>query len=59
MNLSVEDDGYVEARAVLIAYLLHKVQADDWHGVRDCAVDIELLEARHNAQKKFDCVRSF
>lgn len=57
MNLSVEDDDYPHARAVLIAYLMHKASVCDWHGVRDCAVDIELMEARHSAQKKFDCVR--
>jgi len=50
MNLAVEPDPFESERAVLIAYLKHKVDKCDWHGVRDCAVDIELLEAKHSAQ---------
>jgi len=50
MNLAVEPDPFESERAVLIAYLKHKVEKCDWHGVRDCAVDIELLEARHGSK---------
>jgi len=35
-----------EHHAALVAYLKVKVEARDWHGVRDAAVDIEILEAR-------------
>lgn len=38
-----------QSRETLIAYLMLKVELADWHGVRDCAVDIEILEARHEA----------
>jgi hypothetical protein len=33
-------------RETLIAYLLSSVEAEDWHAVRDAAVDIEVLDAR-------------
>jgi len=36
---------YLEARAALIAYLKHKVDARDWHGVSDAANDLRVLEA--------------
>lgn len=39
-----------EQRAALIRYLEHKVGIADWHAVRDCAVDIELLEARERGR---------
>lgn len=38
---------YLEQRQILIRYLQAKLEAQDWHGVRDCAVDIEILDARH------------
>lgn len=50
MEAILARNAYLRARDTLIEYLLHKVQVDDWHGVRDCAVDIELLEARHSAR---------
>jgi hypothetical protein len=34
-------------RQTLIAYLRMKVDQEDWHGVRDCAVDIEILDAKN------------
>lgn len=35
-----------EQRKQLIAYLLSKVSAEDWHAVQDAASDIRELEAR-------------
>jgi hypothetical protein len=37
---------YEEHHAALVAYLMAKVSIKDWHGVRDAAVDIEILEAQ-------------
>lgn len=31
-------------RKVLIRYLKMKLRQTDWHGVRDCCVDIEIVE---------------
>ena len=31
---------------ILVDYLFAKAAAGDWHGVRDAAVDLELLELR-------------
>lgn len=31
----------------LVAYLKVKLAERDWHGVRDAAADLEVLEARH------------
>lgn len=31
----------------LKAYLVAKLFVRDWHGVRDAAVDLEVLEAKH------------
>lgn len=39
---------YETARTALINYLTHKLEICDWHGVRDAAVDIEILEAKYN-----------
>ena len=36
-------------RETLIAYLLSSVEAEDWHAVRDAAVDIEVLDAASRA----------
>lgn len=33
-------------KATLISYLLVKLAQEDWHGVRDCCVDIEVIEAK-------------
>lgn len=35
-----------DARQVLIDYLLHKVEIEDWHGVSDAANDLRVLEAQ-------------
>ena len=40
---------YEEHRRTLIEYLKAKVEQDDWHAVRDAAVDIEILEAQEAA----------
>lgn len=42
---------FSEQRAALIQYLRHKVEIADWHAVRDCAVDIELLEAKERGRE--------
>lgn len=53
MNLTVEpskeEARYLQARATLIAYLLHKVDAGDFHGVSDAANDLRVMEAEHSA----------
>jgi hypothetical protein len=41
---------YEEHHAALEKYLLSKFHMKDWHGVRDAAVDIEVLEAKENAR---------
>lgn len=41
---------FEEARATLIAYLMHKVSIADWHGVSDAANDLRVLEAEYGAQ---------
>lgn len=33
-------------RATLLAYLKSSVDAEDWHACRDCAADLEVLDAR-------------
>lgn len=33
-------------KAIIIADLLSKVEAEDWHGVQDCASDIREIEAQ-------------
>jgi len=43
---------YLEQRRVLIEYLLMKAKQEDWHGVRDCAADIELLDARERGRNE-------
>ncbi len=35
-----------ERRKVLIDYLKMKAEMEDWHGVRDACVDIELIDAQ-------------
>ena len=35
-----------EHRAMLIAYLLSKVKAGDWHAVADASMDLRELEAK-------------
>lgn len=39
-------------RETLIAYLLSSVEAEDWHAVRDAAVDIEVLDAREGRSRR-------
>ncbi len=38
----------VKQKETLIAYLISKVKAHDWHAVQDAASDIRELEARIN-----------
>lgn len=48
MNLAIDsaaEDAYAKARATLVAYLHHKVELADWHGVSDAANDLRVLEA--------------
>jgi hypothetical protein len=40
-----------EQHAALVTYLRAKLEQGDWHGVRDAAIDIEILETR------MDCFR--
>lgn len=37
---------------ILEEYLKVKLQQRDWHGVRDCCVDIEILEAIKKERQK-------
>jgi phosphoserine phosphatase len=41
---------YEEKRQTLINYMKVKMQEADWHGVSDCANDLRVLEAAHNAK---------
>lgn len=43
---------HAEQRKILIDYLMMKAYQQDWHGVRDACVDIEVLEAKQG--KKHD-----
>lgn len=42
---SIKDD-LIEQRGALIAYLLSKVKAADWHAVQDAASDIREINAK-------------
>lgn len=42
------DAEYDKARAALIAYLKHKIDIADWHGVSDAANDLRVLEAQNS-----------
>lgn len=33
-------------KAIIVQDLLSKVEAEDWHGVQDCASDIREIEAQ-------------
>lgn len=35
-----------EEKAALVAYLLSKVKAEDWHAVQDAGSDIREIEAK-------------
>lgn len=37
---------------ILVAYLKAKLAERDWHGVRDAAADLEVLEAKHPNLRK-------
>lgn len=37
---------YEQHHEALVQYLKAKVDQQDWHGVRDACVDLEILEAR-------------
>ncbi len=39
-------DDLVEQKAALVAYLLSKVKAQDWHAVQDAGSDIRELDAK-------------
>lgn len=41
-----------EQREALVAYVLAKVRAADWHAVQDAAVDLRELEARLSMLKE-------
>jgi hypothetical protein len=46
-HAAIPTSSYASHRAALIAYLRHKVDAADWHGVSDAANDLRVLEAAH------------
>ncbi len=50
---------YAEKRMTLINYLKLKIEQCDWHGARDCCVDIELLEARFSREAEKTCEEIF
>jgi len=39
-------DFLTQRKAVILADLKFKTQAEDWHGVADCAMDLREVEAR-------------
>jgi hypothetical protein len=50
VNLAIDnalEEAHVKARATLIAYLHHKIEVGDWHGVSDVANDLRVLEAEY------------
>jgi hypothetical protein len=50
VNLAIDnaaEDAYAKARATLVAYLKHKTDIEDWHGVSDAANDLRVLEAEY------------
>jgi hypothetical protein len=58
MNLGLaQSDGelrFARARAALIEYLMHKIDAKDWHAVADAAMDLRELEAEKRGSDKSD-----
>ena len=42
---------YAKQRAILIQYLLMKVDQQDWHGVADAACDLRELDAKHKGSR--------
>ena len=38
-------------RRVMLAYLHHRVELEDWHGVWDAAVDLAKIDARIEEQR--------
>jgi hypothetical protein len=46
MGLDARIVGWKKQRAGLIAYLLVKVEAGDWHAVQDAASDIREINAK-------------
>jgi hypothetical protein len=43
---------YNEQRKLLLGYLHAKIDINDWHAVRDVAVDLEILDAREAEKNK-------
>jgi hypothetical protein len=43
---------YQEHRNALLEYLYAKLAAEDWHAVRDCVIDIEVLDATERGRKE-------
>ena len=43
---------FQERREAMIEYILAKVQEGDWHGVSDAAIDLRVMEARHDAEQE-------
>jgi hypothetical protein len=41
----------LDQKKMLIAYLLKKVQIEDWHGVADAAMDLREIQAVLNDRK--------
>ncbi len=39
-------ESLIEQKAQLIAYLLSKIQAEDWHAVMDSAADLREIDAK-------------
>jgi hypothetical protein len=43
---------YQEHRQALINYLLAKLAIEDFHAVRDCVIDLEVLDAEQKGYLK-------
>lgn len=44
-ELAVTHDALVKRRQVLVLYLKQVVEAEDWHGVADAAMDLREIDA--------------
>lgn len=43
-----------QRKQIMLDYLLLMVELEDWHGVRDAAADLELMEAKDAATRRPD-----
>ncbi len=54
MPATSRKEDLVEQKAALVAYLLNKVKAGDWHAVQDAGSDIREIEAKLELLKELE-----